>query len=152
MLKTLWPDRELYCSTTQLLKFLQYSCLKGSVILICFTCTCGNCMLIYVTHVTFLVLKKENICFRCLLFTPCLSLSIILSRYVTGKAISLVIDHSSGWAPPTLQSLVPGLWGDSINFHLKEHACFQWDTEHLCRPEGDNISLSKATELCLPVS
>lgn len=91
----------------------------------------------------------------CMLFMPFIhspSLSFILSGCVTVIVISLVIDHSSGSAPTILQLLETWLWKDSINFHLREHACFQWDTEHLCRPEEDNISFRKATELSLPAS
>lgn len=40
-----------------------------------------------------------------LLFTLCLSFSFMLSRLVTAIVISLVIDHSSGWAPTPLASL-----------------------------------------------
>lgn len=84
--------------------------------------------------------------------TISLSLSLTLSRCVTATVISLVIDHSSGWAPISLQSLEIWLWKDSINFPVRGHICLQWDTEHLCRPEAHNRSFNKATELSLPVS
>lgn len=114
------------------------------------------CLSIDVTHVKCFALTtkgKKEICtvYIFFLFTLCLTFSFIPSRCVTAIVISLVIDHSSGWAPATLPLLEIWLRKDSINFHLKEHACFQWDTEHLCRPERDNESFSKATEICLPV-
>ncbi len=108
-----------------------------------FGVACGN-WLIYVTRIK--CLEKRQKCFWCLLFSLCLSLSFVLSQCDAATAISLVIDHSFGWAPTTLPSLETWLCSDSINFHVNERVSFQGDTEHLCRSLH-----SKSTELCLPV-